>query len=398
MEVELKGIQAKPSRKTIEFTFLVTNDSKEVKFTAASYQKMIEWMAVLNTVSLQLSENPPDEEKDLDEVLSEIFHREYEPLLYALQIDIGQSSLSAFIDRQTPVVQPEEKSLFRTNSIGEDGFLSVQYEILNTSVRNPFQIHGITLDKLVERLSDIYGPDHDFSTLIIYCYRAFVSPVKLIEKCKCRINPTFTEKDAAYLKWKPIIRLRYYFFIRIISFIQKWASTFWFPDFMDVSVKQGYNQFVDLITSSFGVLEEDQLLDQKYLVKFGVIKSYMYKYGVQDKMDKVDRRRSNLSMCSSSRASLFLDHSPIPSITEKPKSKLEFLDVNPDEMTMAFTLREQEILSLITPASLANHLWGSHKDSHVVDQIKPINDSVLNFNTISYWVATEICTQPGISF
>jgi hypothetical protein len=207
----------------------------------------------------------------------------------------------------------------------------------------------------------------------------------LLQKCKSRISPTFEEKDADFYKWKPMIRLR------IVSFIQKWTSNFWFPDFVDEQVKQEYIQFVDLISASFGDSEADKLLDQKYLGRFRILKSYMYKLATPE---KVDRHRSNLSMMSS-RQSVLMETGSIV-VQEKPKIKMEFLDIDPDEMTMAFTLREQELLSIITPATLANHLWGSHKEGAVADQIKPINDSVQCFNTISYWVATEICTQPGI--
>jgi hypothetical protein len=175
--------------------------------------------------------------------------------------------------------------------------------------------------------------------------------------------------------------------------VQKWTSAFWFPDFENEITKQEYHQFVDAISSSFGDSDIEKQLDQKYLPKFKVLKAYMLKFAMPD---KVERRRSNLSMMSS-RTSILMESS-MPSPIEKPKTKLEFVDIDPDELTLAITMREQELLSVITPATLANHLWSSQKEGPVLEQIKPINECVNYFNTISFWVATEICTQPGSLF
>jgi hypothetical protein len=170
---------------------------------------MIEWMAVINTVSIQLHELPQNEQKDMEQVLAEIFFREYEPLLAALQNDSGQVNVPPFVDKQVPVIPAEARSLFRTNSVCEDGSLAVQYQVPDNGVKNPFQFSGITVDKLIERLSDLYSPDPDFQMLIVYCYRAFLSPESLLQKCKSRLNPLFTQQEASYVQWKHIVRLRY---------------------------------------------------------------------------------------------------------------------------------------------------------------------------------------------
>jgi hypothetical protein len=87
--------------------------------------------------------------------------------------------------------------------------------------------------------------------------------------------------------------------------------------------------------------------------------------------------------------------------SDKPLIKsgpLNFVDLDPDDFALVLAADEKENINRLTIKCFVLHLWESHKDPNIIAQLTPINDLVDKFNRISFWVATEICTQPGIIY
>ena len=140
---------------------------------------------------------------------ADIFEREFRILLH--QIGTRDSKLT-FYDAKfepflsdTPVVKVEmiEKSIFRINSADEG---VIKYE--SEQSKTPFNLAGASIDKLVERLTDVYGPDQGFITLIIHTHRCFTDSPTLLKKLISRMSPILKQNESNMSNWKPIIKIR----------------------------------------------------------------------------------------------------------------------------------------------------------------------------------------------
>jgi hypothetical protein len=153
-------------------------------------------------------------------------------------------------------------------------------------------------------------------------------------------------------------------------------------DFGSDEIKQLLGTFCDQIAYSFGDSAEDNKLNDVYRPKFKILQEYFGSI-LQTKLVKASLRQlvSNLSSNDV--------------LGEKPKAKYTILDIDSHELSIALTLKDHNLFSSITPKSLSLHLWSSKTDSSVENDLKVIQDAITNFNTICYWVATEVCTQPG---
>jgi hypothetical protein len=141
---------------------------------------------------------------------ADIFEREYRILLH--QIETRDSSLTlydtkfeTFLNSAGPQnTEMIERSLFRINS-ADDGVIKYDADLPKT----PFNLAGASIDKIVERLTDVYGPDQGFITLILHTYRCFTDSPTLLKKLIARMNPIMKQNEGHMSGWKPIIKLRY---------------------------------------------------------------------------------------------------------------------------------------------------------------------------------------------
>eukprot|EP00842_Homolaphlyctis_polyrhiza_P006117 jgi/Hompol1/6506/HPOL_002388-RA len=78
------------------------------------------------------------------------------------------------------------------------------------------------------------------------------------------------------------------------------------------------------------------------------------------------------------------------------KTKQEFLDFDPVELAQQLTYREHEMLCAVQPIQFFLRLWCDERNPVIEREVQPVNDIINSFNTMSYWVATEVCTQPEL--
>lgn len=95
-----------------------------------------------------------------------------------------------------------DKALLRRSSAE-----SVKYE-LRDGTATPFTIMGANIEKTVERLTDMFGPDPYFIDLILHTHRCFTDSQTLLEMLISRMDIIEDCDDLEGMKWKPIIRLR----------------------------------------------------------------------------------------------------------------------------------------------------------------------------------------------
>lgn len=140
---------------------------------------------------------------------ADVFEREYRILLH--QIETRDSNLTIYDVKFEPFLSetlPQktemlERSMFRINS-ADDGVIKYDPELPKT----PFNIAGASVDKIVERLTDIYGPDQGFISLILHTYRCFTDSPTLLKKLVARMNPILKQNEMTMAGWKPVIKLR----------------------------------------------------------------------------------------------------------------------------------------------------------------------------------------------
>ncbi|KAJ3324440.1 hypothetical protein HDV06_006851 [Boothiomyces sp. JEL0866] len=391
-EMGLKNSFSKPLKNTNDFDFIVKNNDSEIKLQAMTYKKMIELIAMFNSVSAVVSEGFGSNIKLNDfDMHFEIFDREYRILMdnfdrlpyFSSKID------DSLVDENVP------PALFRINSIA-DGIDNIQYlKDGNGKMISPFEISSVKLDKLVERMTDIYGPNENFIWMVLQCYRGFIDGVTLLRKFQGRLHPVLPPNDENH-QWKPVIKLR------TIAVVFTWVNKIYSPDFVRDDMKTQVNFFAKAITDSFGSSKADQELDSKYKVQFSQLQQTLMcliqQKGLNPRASKLssDRRTSMLSTVSSNDKKRLSLQTTSSFNTEKPavisptdkKKEIPFLDLDCDDLANALMLKEKEMLQSVTPLSLVLHTWESQKETIIQEEISCVND------IISYWVATEICTQP----
>jgi hypothetical protein len=193
-----------------------------------------------------------------------------------------------------------------------------------------------------------------------------------------RFQLTFDEDEQDLEKWDNIIKLR------VVDVITIWAEQFWSTDFHTKENRNYFEMLIKMISN--GKFAKENFIQSK----FSTIKAnlnVLLESGVGSKSSALDDSESiPMSISSASGQNI----SP-----NRPNTN--FIDLDPEEFTMVMYQKEINLLSALNESIFALHLWGSRKDPIIQTALKPIDDLVDHFNQVSYWVATEICTQPGIN-
>lgn len=183
--------------------------------------------------------------------------------------------------------------------------------------------------------------------------------------------------------------------------------TIWQPDFSYNNLNY-LNYFVDIISDESvqnsragNIINQELYLLQSEMKKIveNAIEDPTYLERLAPTASTID-----LSTCFTSPSTpLFpIISSPITGLPPLPSEKsatklthLTFLDLDAEDFAMVLAAEEKENIDRLTVKGFVLHLWESHKESNIIEQIAPINNLVDKFNRICFWVATEICTQPG---
>lgn len=78
------------------------------------------------------------------------------------------------------------------------------------------------------------------------------------------------------------------------------------------------------------------------------------------------------------------------------KVKTTFVELDYKEIAIYITSLNVKQFQNVRPFELLIQLWGSSNDPIVQKETAELNELINFFNAISYWTATEICTQPEV--
>ncbi|KAJ2994047.1 hypothetical protein HDV02_001900 [Globomyces sp. JEL0801] len=358
LTIPLKNlIIAKRNRKSKECELQLIYSESQLRCIVSSYQQLVSILAVVNSVAIAIPDSSHNSE-NCGDIQPELFTKEYEVLIQLLQKECFVEKAGTNCEKLENVTQ----ALYRVTSVDQP---------------LPFDISSISLEKLVERITDIHGPDHQFNLMILYTHRCFTDSTTLLKHLTARMNPITENLTAEECEWIPIIKLR------TISLVYKWIKIIGVIDFINPDTHAALRTFIDSITFI------NTPLRHVYETEFQTLKSYLTK--VQLSITR-DRRSGSFATIQSNLGNITITNTTAGS----PKKKLEFSAIDADDMGNVLTVKEQEAMSRISTLSLILHLWGSHKSPLISNEIRYINECVEAFNNLSYWVATEICTQPDI--
>ncbi|KAJ3049622.1 hypothetical protein HK097_009394 [Rhizophlyctis rosea] len=220
------------------------------------------------------------------------------------------------------------------------GSVVLRYEDADAGAMDKYSIAAGSIDKLVERLADEHLPDLEYITAFLFTYRFFAGSDSLLHMLQARLhveppqNPS-PDQIAYVRKWRHLVRLR------TIHVVKVWMDRLWHPDFLAATSRIALGDFISAIVKGGMYLEED------------------------------DRRLET-------------------------KPRINFIDLDPKEVAVQLTLMEHDRLRAIHPVALLLQLNDKGKDPLISAQCVPVRAMIEAFNQTSYWVATEICTQPEL--
>ncbi|KAI8925780.1 ras guanine nucleotide exchange factor domain-containing protein [Entophlyctis helioformis] len=404
-EIHLGGCTAMPLRTTTDDAFEIMHPpGGRLRCTAPSYAMMIAWVSTINTASSNITLEHGVISSRLEDLQQSIYRKEYHSLLTALRDETGLSDAAAIACSADALADDVPHSPMRQNSMDDLGVAKIQYQPDSDGLQTPFHVTQATLDKLVERLTDQYGPDRAFIKTILHTYRHVTDSATFLQKLTARLHvslaslpPSATSTSIstggsqtnsmvgsaesltpeAANNWRPIIKLR------TIAVVLTWIRVVWAPDFTNPAARACLDQFIAAIQGSFGPDARDKVLDAAHADEFKILSGHF--------REAVKRRESRYNAVVAALPS----ESPVASNPASPeKTKAEFLDLDPIEVARYLTRREHEMLCAIKPIHFLLRLWCDEKDPVIAREIRPINDMVDSFNHVSFWVATEVCTQP----
>ncbi|KAL7748118.1 hypothetical protein RI367_006474 [Sorochytrium milnesiophthora] len=253
--------------------------------------------------------------------------------------------------------------------------VTIQYE-KRDGVVDKHAIVAATLDRLIERLSNEYGPDPNYIDSFLLTHRHFTTSDVVLDKFIAQVHcvppESPTEAQVTYVRqWRPVVR------VRLAAIVKYWVEQYW-VDFKDVNgtAYQALGRFIDALEQ----LEQDSV-DQP---PFDEHKQDLLKVA------RLLRKHVNyqeLRYKPPAKAQRF----------ERPKdTPVDVRNLDAAQMAHQLTLLEFERLAAVRPFEFTMQLWCNVKDPAVECELLPLTEMASSFNQMSYWVATEICTQPEL--
>jgi hypothetical protein len=240
------------------------------------------------------------------------------------------------------------------------GVNSVMYEGENREA-----VAAATISKLVERLAGEKVCDQDFIDVFLLCYRHFTTVTDLIQRLLSRfqVEASIGWKERDVKLWRPVVKLR------AISVVRFWVDKYWF-DFAKPEHRETLKQFILAIC-----FEEDETQRGQF--------------------EQLARTFCSLVHRADKQYQLKLYRNSLPA--SKKQGLAEFIEMDSKEVAMRLTVLEHEKFRSIGTIEFVLHIWGDKQDKQVMTEIHNIIEMIESFNHVSYWVGTEIVTQPDLN-
>ena len=165
------------------------------------------------------------------------------------------------------------------------------------------------------------------------------------------------------MKMRPLVRLR------LVRVVKTWVDLYWFDFAANMECRMKLDEFMKTACQLSGEDGRELKYDEFFL---------------EDVRDIIRLLQEVVNFHS-----MYYKPRQTPKY-ERPKAVIQFLDLDPKDVAAQLTVLEHERFSQVRSIEFVLHIWGCSSEAELCN-IRHMADS---FNNISYWVATEICTQP----
>ncbi|KAJ1506464.1 hypothetical protein HMI54_005062 [Coelomomyces lativittatus] len=240
----------------------------------------------------------------------------------------------------------------------------------NTLINYP-DLNSVTLDTLIQLLMQHFERDSFFVHAFLLGHRHFSTTndviYLLLSKFQKSLPPTATQEEKdEYLNTQPLNRLR---ILRILRFwMDAYPFDFYFPTLRD------------LLSSFF-----------RKLIKF--------QFDPSEPVIMVEEQQKYFRNLAQWMHRLLLSKRPrlgIPKTPTMKATKSYILQFDHHHIAYELTNAEHFRFKALRPLAFALKLWCKDLNETTEQEIFELKEMANAFNKISYWVATEICTQPEL--
>ena len=215
-----------------------------------------------------------------------------------------------------------------------------------------------------------------------YAFRAFSSPLDLLSRLIDRVKVEGVEEEI-----RPLIKVRYYLLIfRTVKFVWDWFKSFSAIDFNSPESKMLFNYFTEEMMDNLPISAKGSGSLSRGLRNCQRYFDYAIRMGPGTFRPPSTTIKPRVSRGQRSASITNGGKSAPPIIEIHPTDKLKnmtLLDFDCVEIVTELTRREYDYMKAVSPEMLSLNLWGSQKDTSVKDMIKPIQDSIEFFNTVT---------------
>ena len=241
------------------------------------------------------------------------------------------------------------------------------------------------MEMLIERLADEDHPDSVYVDLFLLGYRYLISASSLVDKLITRFNvvppPNATEEQMEYYnKFANVIK------VRVLGVLKKWMDSYWTDFETNEAAHEKLEVFLDILADD---TEKSFANLGNRLKKIVVDKQRQAK--LMSAILGFDSPFPTPYSCPSFQLELFFlfrSEADAPEKIPAKKSNVEFTILDPKDFAHQLTLLDFEKFAAIAPYEFVIRLW---EGAGV--QTRNLTHMINWSNRISYFVATEICSQ-----
>eukprot|EP00835_Amoeboradix_gromovi_P001620 NODE_78_length_23131_cov_0.599427.p2 type:complete len:750 gc:universal NODE_78_length_23131_cov_0.599427:22682-20433(-) len=257
--------------------------------------------------------------------------------------------ISRIPDLRAPVKNDESNlGMLRQDSWDDLGNPQVYYSKGTDSQTSKFDIAAASIDKLIERLADRFGPaDESFLKTIFMCYRYVIDSQSLLKKIIQRMNSEVDDKDEKFT--------RLHLHTRMIKAVSFWLEHYWI-DFQSPEMQLTLQGFLAIVEDNVSL--NNNMKFKTLLDSFGCL----IQAKIEETTHQLKRERHK----------------------KAPKVLIDkfLLAYNSQTISKSLTELEFERLQKLRPLEMLLQLWSPEEDNSEI--CENLLASINSFNNVVY--------------
>jgi Leucine-rich repeat (LRR) protein len=221
------------------------------------------------------------------------------------------------------------------------------------TARNSRLVGAISLNKIIERLTNPSDMDPDFLEIFVFTYRSFTTPEQVLAKLMQRYEVPEKNAEGVEISDREADMIR----VRVCVFLTQWLDR----SFADID---------DLLMEKLNIWIENGVSEDRRPLLFNAL-------------GKVRTRK------------LATTEQLAPNVIEVPEvgAKVTLMDLDVAEMARQLTVYTWSIYTQIKPLEFFDCAWSKPKLQHLAPNVL---EMIARFNFIAGWCASEICSEPKL--